>query len=70
MGTRTIDTLQKEFRAEVIARAHPGYDNARAVWNAMIDRRPLLIVQPETTAEVVNGVAFARRHDLPANIRP
>lgn len=69
VSTTSIDTLQQQFRAEVITRAHPGYDNARAVWNAMIDRRPLLIVQPETTAEVVNAVAFARRHDLPLSVK-
>jgi len=49
MGTPSIDMLQQQFRAEVITRSHPCYDSARAVWNAMIDRRPLLIVQPETT---------------------
>ena len=69
VSTPSIDSLQKEFRAEVITHAHPGYDTARSVWNAMIDRRPLLIVQPETTAEVVSAVAFARRHDLPLSVK-
>ena len=46
-----------------------GYDGARAVWNAMIDRRPALIARCRSTADVVAAVALRREHDLPVSIR-
>lgn len=46
-----------------------GYDNARAVWNAMIDRRPALIVQPLDAADVIGAVRFARDQGLPVAIK-
>src|SRR4051812_975585 len=69
MNTPSIDALQNLVRAPIITRTHPDYDSARAVWNGMIDRHPLLIVQPETTDEVVRAVAFARSHDLPLSVK-
>jgi FAD/FMN-containing dehydrogenase len=69
MGTASVDTLQKQFRAEVITRAHPGYDGARRVWNGMIDRRPLLIVQPGSAREVAAAIAYAGEHRLPLSVK-
>ncbi|MFE9926541.1 hypothetical protein ACFYQA_34790 [Streptomyces sp. NPDC005774] len=39
------DGLRSSLRGEVIDRGHPGYDEARAVWNGLIDRRPALIAR-------------------------
>ncbi|MEV0714175.1 FAD-binding oxidoreductase [Asanoa sp. NPDC050611] len=46
-----------------------GYDDARSVWNAMVDRRPRLIVRCGTVADVVNAVRYAREHDLEIGVR-
>ncbi|MBL8674939.1 MAG: FAD-binding oxidoreductase, partial [Rhodospirillales bacterium] len=45
------------------------YDPARAVWNAMIDRRPAVIIRCKDTADVRRAVDFARARDLPISIR-
>jgi FAD/FMN-containing dehydrogenase len=46
-----------------------GYDEARAVYNGMIDRKPALIVRAETADDVVGALTFARRAQLEVSIR-
>jgi FAD/FMN-containing dehydrogenase len=46
-----------------------GYDAARAVWNAMHDRRPALIARPRTTQEVAAAIAYARAGNLLIAVR-
>jgi FAD/FMN-containing dehydrogenase len=57
------------FRGRLISSGHADYDNARAVWNGAIDRRPGLIAQCIGTADVVAVVRFARDRDLEIAIR-
>ncbi len=63
-----LEALRKTVR-EVFVAGDAGYDAARAVWNAMIDRHPAVIVRCKGTPDVVAAVAFAREHGLPVSIR-
>jgi FAD/FMN-containing dehydrogenase len=63
------DALQRHIRAPLVTRSHSAYDDARRVWNGMIDRRPLLIVRPESAPEVAAAIAFARQHGLPLSVK-
>ena len=57
------------FGGELIGPDDPTYDEARALFNAMIDKRPALISRPSGSEEVAAMVLFARGHDLPIAIR-
>jgi hypothetical protein len=46
-----------------------GYDTARAVFNGLIDRRPLAVLRPVDASDVVRCIDFVRRHDLPLTVR-
>jgi FAD/FMN-containing dehydrogenase len=57
------------FRGVVIVPDHVAYDDARAVWNGTVDRRPRLIARCSGTADVAAAVRFARDRDLEIAVR-
>ncbi len=62
-------TLSDQLRGSVVGRTDPAYDEARKVYNAMIDRRPGLIAFCADVDDVVAAVNFARENDLRVAIR-
>ena len=64
-----IAELRQGMRGALITPDDPDYDEARAVRNGLIDRRPALIAQPTGTADVVACVNFAREHGLLLSVR-
>ncbi len=65
----SIDHLKSDFAGRVLTEADAGFDAARQLWNAMIDRRPSAIAQCRGTADVIQAVRFATALDLPVSIR-
>src|ERR1035441_3375785 len=72
-STNAADSARQElgtgFAGELVGPADPGYESGRAVFNAMIDRRPALIARCASTEDVAATIAFARRHDLLLAVR-
>ena len=64
-----LDTLRGRLRGRVVGPADPDFDALRRTFNAMIDRRPAVIVRPVDTADVAMAVAWAGEHDLPISVR-
>ncbi len=64
-----LNALREDLAGDVFAPGDFGYDEARAVYNGMIDRRPGVIAQCVDEADVVRSVRFARELDLPVAVR-
>ena len=64
---RITEELAGSFKGEIIGPDHADYERARLVWNAMVDRRPGLILRCTSTQDVVAAVNAAGR---PGEIRP
>ena len=65
----TIQKFKESLRGELIRSVDPGYDDARSIWNAMIERRPALIARCLGVADVLTCVNFAREHRLVLSIK-
>ena len=64
-----VQALAATMRGPLIQRGDPGYDEARTVYNAMIDKHPALIAQCADVADVIAAVNFARDNDVLVAIR-
>ena len=75
MGRDTVieDTAVEDFksslRGSLLRTGDEGYDEARKVWNGMIDKRPAAIAQCSGMADVINSVDFARANNLLVSVR-
>ena len=72
LNTRISQAARKklsDFGGRLIGPEDPDYEGARAVFNAMIDKRPGLIARPATTDDVAKVIGFARQHDLLLAVR-
>ena len=69
MNPGNFQKLQQAFRGEVIQPGDSGYDDARKVYNAMIDKRPRLIARCVDVADIMAAVQFGRESDLLTAIR-
>ena len=74
-GTQTVidatgvTTFQESLRGRVLRPSDAGYDDARKVWNGMIDKKPALIARCAGVADVIGAVNFARTNNLLVSVR-
>lgn len=73
-GTTSVDEaalakLDVSLRGRLLTQGTPGYDEARTVWNAMIDRKPTIILRCLGAADVCQAIRFAREHGLQVAVR-
>jgi FAD/FMN-containing dehydrogenase len=64
-----VSDFRAQLRGELLRPDDPGYDEARRVWNAMVDKRPALIARCTDADDVRAAVRFAREQGLPVSIR-
>lgn len=69
LNGEALATLQHGLRGDICLPEDPGYDEARNLWNAMIDRRPGMVVRCQGTVDVIQAVNFAREHQLLLSVR-
>lgn len=66
---QAVQELATALRGELIVPEDAGYNDARNVYNGMIDKRPALIARCAHIADVIAAITFAREHKLPLAIR-
>src|SRR5437588_114543 len=69
LGEATVKDLRDALRGELVLPGDPAYDEARSVWNGMIDRRPALIARCTGTSDVIAAIRFARSEGLTVAVR-
>jgi FAD/FMN-containing dehydrogenase len=69
MRMTAVDTLRDQVRGAVIAPGDDGYEQARRVYNAMIERRPAVVLQCANAGDVMAAVRFAAEQGLDVAVR-
>ena len=65
----TVEDFNSSLRGELLRPGDDSYDEARKVWNGMIDKRPALIARCVGVADVISAVNFARTNNLLVAVR-
>jgi FAD/FMN-containing dehydrogenase len=65
----SLPSFRAGFGGTLVLPGDPGYDQARSVWNAEIDRRPAVIARCASPEHVVAALAFGREHGLEISVR-
>lgn len=67
--SEATEKLKRSVKGRIVLPSDPTYDEARTVWNAMIDRRPAVIVQCTDGDDVAHAITCARQHGLDLSVR-
>ncbi|MFI6602568.1 FAD-binding oxidoreductase [Nonomuraea sp. NPDC050536] len=65
----TVDIGNLAVRGQILRAGDPGYEDARAIFNGMIDRRPAMLVRVSDAADVAETLRFAREQKLEVSVR-
>ena len=69
LAPETYEVLRASVRGAFCLPGEAAYEQARTIWNAMIDRRPACVVRATGAADVIQAVNFAREHHLRLAVR-
>ena len=69
VSEREISALRARLRGPLVQASESGYEEARALFNAMIDRRPALVARCHGAADVMAAVNFVRDHDVLVSVK-
>ncbi len=69
LGLDAFEKLKSSLRTPILQPGDEGYDQARTIWNAMIDRKPALIVRCQGVSDIRRAVEFAREHGILTAVR-
>ncbi|WP_129112727.1 FAD-binding oxidoreductase [Halegenticoccus tardaugens] len=69
LNETAVARLRSRFKGELLRPEDPGYEEARAVWNGMIDRRPALVARCRGVADVIEAVDFGRDEGVEIAVR-
>jgi len=64
-----IETLKNKVKGQIVLPDDPNYNEVREIWNAMIDRKPAVIVQCADADDVLHALSYARENGLEISIR-
>src|ERR671914_1456060 len=69
LGESVVERFGSGLRGELLRPSDPGYDEARKVWNGLIDKHPALIARCAGVGDVIDSVNFARENELLLAVR-
>ena len=69
LSNAVITPFRQSLKGGIILPEDPNYDEVRQIWNAMIDKKPAIIVQCSDADDVVKSIAFARASGLEISVR-
>ena len=64
-----LTELKESFRGPIVTPSDPAYDEVRKLYNAMIDKRPLVIARCRDAADVISALRFGRSQNLDIAVR-
>src|ERR671920_541800 len=69
LGEAVVERFGSRLRGKLLSPSDAGYEEARLIWNGLIDKRPALIARCVGVADVIDSVNFARENDLLVAVR-